>query len=45
LRLIAEISKDENMLDAFTKGLDIHTATAANVYGVALDAGGQHHAP
>jgi DNA polymerase-1 len=38
LRLIAEISKDENMLDAFTKGLDIHTATAANVYGVALDA-------
>src|SRR6201999_594837 len=37
LRLIAEISKDENMLDAFTKGLDIHTATAANVYGVPLD--------
>jgi len=37
LRLIAEISKDENMLDAFAKGLDIHTATAAKVYGVALD--------
>src|SRR5690606_16194533 len=33
LRLIAEISKDENMMDAFTKGLDIHTATAAKVYG------------
>lgn len=36
LRLIAEISKDVNMLDAFANGLDIHTATAAKVYGVAL---------
>lgn len=34
LRIIAEISKDENMLDAFSKGLDIHTATAAKVYGL-----------
>ena len=37
LRIIAEISKDENMRDAFAKNLDIHTATAANVYGVALE--------
>ncbi|WP_214072836.1 DNA polymerase I [Mucilaginibacter sp. dw_454] len=37
LRIIAEISKDANMMDAFVKGLDIHTATAANVYGVAVD--------
>lgn len=37
LRLIAEISKDENMMDAFNKGLDIHTATAAKVYGIALE--------
>ncbi|GAB3914954.1 DNA polymerase I [Mucilaginibacter boryungensis] len=37
LRIIAEISKDENMRAAFTQNLDIHTATAANVYGVALD--------
>ncbi|MBC7912562.1 MAG: DNA polymerase I [Pyrinomonadaceae bacterium] len=36
LRLIAEISKDENMMDAFMKGLDIHTATASKVYGVDL---------
>ncbi|UEG53766.1 DNA polymerase I [Mucilaginibacter daejeonensis] len=36
LRIIAEISKDPNMLDAFAQNLDIHTATAANVYGVAL---------
>lgn len=37
LRLIAEISKDENMMDAFEKGLDIHTATAARVYGIPLE--------
>nr|WP_121270092.1 DNA polymerase I [Pedobacter schmidteae] len=37
LRIIAEISKEENMLDAFNKGIDIHTATAAKVYGVAID--------
>jgi len=37
LRIIAEISKDPNMTDAFVQNLDIHTATAANVYGVALD--------
>ncbi len=36
LRIIAEISKDPNMMDAFVKDLDIHTATAANVYGVSL---------
>lgn len=34
LRLIAEISKEENMLDAFNRGIDIHTATAARVYGI-----------
>ncbi|MFN7327847.1 MAG: DNA polymerase I [Chitinophagales bacterium] len=37
LRLIAEISGDEAMLDAFQKELDIHTATAARVYGVPLE--------
>ena len=37
LRIIAEISKDENMLDAFFKGLDIHTATAARVYIIPLE--------
>ncbi|MCC8411069.1 DNA polymerase I [Mucilaginibacter sp. UR6-1] len=34
LRIIAEISKDENMMQAFLDNIDIHTATAANVYGV-----------
>jgi len=36
LRIIAEISKDKNMMDAFTQNLDIHTATAAKVYGKQL---------
>lgn len=38
LRLIAEISGDEAMLEAFQKGHDIHRATAAKVYGVSLEA-------
>ncbi|MCX3264629.1 DNA polymerase I [Pedobacter agri] len=38
LRIIAEISKEENMLDAFSKNIDIHTATAAKVYGIAIEA-------
>lgn len=37
LRLIAEMSGDHEMLDAFQKGLDIHRATAAKVYNVSLD--------
>lgn len=37
LRIIAEISKEENMLEAFSKGIDIHTATAAKVYGIAIE--------
>ena len=37
LRLIAEMSKDEAMLEAFQKGHDIHQATAAKVYGKTLE--------
>ena len=37
LRLIAEISKDEVMLEAFHSGNDFHRATAAKVYNVALE--------
>jgi len=37
LRIVASISKDENMIDAFKKNLDIHAATAANVFSVALE--------
>lgn len=35
LRIVAGISGDVNMCDAFKNGKDIHTATAAKVYGVA----------
>ena len=37
LRVIASLSNDENMTDAFKKGYDIHSATASRVYDVALD--------
>ncbi|MCP9750116.1 DNA polymerase I [Ferruginibacter sp. HRS2-29] len=34
LRIVAAISADENMCDAFRTGKDIHTATAAKVFNV-----------
>ncbi len=34
LRIVAAISGDPNMTDAFKKGKDIHTATAAKVYNI-----------
>ena len=34
LRLLAHISDDENMKNAFLGGADIHTATAAKVFGI-----------
>ncbi|MBC8033426.1 MAG: DNA polymerase I [Chitinophagaceae bacterium] len=34
LRIVAAISGDPNMCEAFTTGKDIHTATAAKVFGV-----------
>ncbi|WP_158796269.1 DNA polymerase I [Pedobacter sp. L105] len=37
LRIIADISKEENMLFAFNNGIDIHTATAAKVYGITIE--------
>ena len=37
LRLIADISKDEFMMEAFQEGQDFHRATAAKVYGVDYD--------
>ena len=36
LRLMASLSRDSNMLDAFAAGHDIHRATAARVYGLEL---------
>jgi DNA polymerase-1 len=37
LRIIAHMSGDAVMMKAFRDGLDIHTATAAKVYGVSED--------
>ena len=37
LRIMAHISEDEALLRAFNDGLDVHRATAAEVFGVALD--------
>lgn len=34
LRIVAAISNDENMCNAFKSGTDIHTATASKVFGV-----------
>ncbi|MGA8146102.1 MAG: DNA polymerase I [Gallionellaceae bacterium] len=38
LRIMAHLSGDEGLLRAFALGEDIHRATAAEVFGVALDA-------
>ena len=37
LRIMAHLSEDKSLLDAFAKGQDIHSATAAEVFGVSLD--------
>src|SRR5258708_1062521 len=34
LRIIAGLSREPGLLEAFSSGVDIHTATAAKVYGV-----------
>jgi DNA polymerase-1 len=37
LRVLAHISQDENLIDAFQKDMDIHTRTAMDVFGVEED--------
>lgn len=37
LRVLAHISHDQNMLDAFLSGKDIHTSTASQVFHTPLD--------
>ncbi len=37
LRIMAHLSEDESLCDAFAKGLDIHKATAAEVFDEPLD--------
>jgi DNA polymerase-1 len=38
LRIMAHLSKDENMIAAFSNNEDIHAATAAKIYHIDLDA-------
>ncbi|WP_030074710.1 DNA polymerase I [Halomonas alkaliantarctica] len=37
LRIMAHLSEDKGLLSAFAEGRDIHTATAAEVFGTALE--------
>ena len=37
LRIMAHLSGDESLLHAFKEGLDVHRATASEVFGVAVD--------
>ena len=37
LRILAHLSEDKGLIDAFLRDEDIHAATASQVYGVALD--------
>lgn len=36
LRIMAHLSGDKGLLDAFSKGLDVHSATAAEVFAVSV---------
>lgn len=38
LRIMAHLSQDAGLLSAFAEGLDVHSATAAEVFGVGIDA-------
>jgi DNA polymerase I (EC 2.7.7.7) len=37
LRIMAHLSEDPNMIEAFNSGADIHAATAAKIYNVPLE--------
>ena len=37
LRIMAHLSKDKNLTNAFNADLDVHSATAAEVFGVSLE--------
>ncbi len=38
LRILAHVTNDEALLEAFTHNQDVHSATASKLFGVALDA-------
>ena len=45
LRIMAHLSEDKNMIDAFLSGYDIHAATAAKIYKVDIKRGYRRYAP
>lgn len=42
MRVLAEYSQDETLLRGFEEGLDIHTATAAAMYGIPMENVSKH---
>ncbi len=43
LRILAHLAEDPGLIDAFTRGLDVHTVTASKVFGVAEADVADHH--
>ena len=43
LRIMAHISQDEGLLNAFSQGLDIHQATAAEIFNLSIEDVKQDH--
>jgi len=37
LRILAHMSRDESLVDSFKNNVDVHTGTASDIFGVALD--------
>jgi DNA polymerase-1 len=37
LRIMADLSGDKNMIEAFQEGQDIHAATAAKIFGISIE--------
>lgn len=37
LRVLSDLANDENMINAFNSGVDIHTSTAAQVFGIPVE--------
>ena len=43
LRILAHLAKDPGLIDAFTRGVDVHTITASKVFGVPEADVADHH--
>jgi DNA polymerase-1 len=43
LRILAHITKDKTLIESFENGIDIHTRTAAEIFGIPLDEVTENH--